>query len=470
MDYTLGNGHIVASQNTLEWTNTGNGYQSNRDILDNIVKYMFQIGFDNLRWSASDVDANLMSIAVDPAMDTMRITPAAGVYGADQVLLTLTDAAGLTSTQWINVAISPTMADGNLLWEKEIPVTALSTLDLTTEFDISKYKLTGKFYVEGTLISNIKQEIAKDIDSFYIIDSQLQLTMETDKRVYKPGETVTVTATVTNNTAVGETGLTLTLAKDGVNFLAPTFNLAAGETKTFTATTTGTATFLLEGKVKDVRIVDHVSIASPQVTMTVTGPDLAGLETFDLSVQLENEGLTPAAGQLNFAGETHSISLQPNQSVSFRRSLSITNTTTFYITLSGDGSQTKTKTVQFGARADVALSPQAIYPEGAVDAPYVITNTGSVDLAYSVDFTLSDRTDGRIVSTVTQPVTLPVAGRISDVLVFDNLAAGSYQLSYASPFGSGNARFEVSKYNRVLVENMTVGTSLTVTGNCRSAR
>ncbi|MFA4827887.1 MAG: hypothetical protein WC855_02360 [Thermodesulfovibrionales bacterium] len=465
IDYTLGNGHIVASQNTLEWTNAGrNCPNCNLNILDNIIKYMFQIGFDTLKWSASDVDAGLMSINIETVGDMMRVTPVKGKYGADQVLLTLTDQNGLSATQWVNVAISPYMPTGNLLWEKEIPVSVLNSLDLTTEFDISQYKLTGKFYVEGTLISDIKQEIAKDIDSFYIFDSQLGLEMETDKKIYKPGETVNITARITNNAAVAETGLTLVLAKDGSSIYTVTFDLAAGETKTFTRSISSSASFLLGGKVKDISLVDHVTVESPQVAMTVTGPNVVGFENFDLGVKLENKGRTTAVLTLNFAGEIRSVTLPVGQSASFKRTFAITRTTTYSITLSGDVSQTQSKTVTFGASASIALTPQSVYPEGAVTIPYRITNTGSTNLGFDINFTLKNAATGQNIANITRAAYLLISGSISDYLTFNNLTEGTYTLSYVSPLTSGSVSFRVAKFNRALVEDMKVGNNLTADG------
>ena len=405
-----------------------------------------------------------MSINIETAGDMMRITPVKGKYGSDQVLLTLTDQNGLTATQWVNVAISPYMPTGNLLWEKEIPVSVLNSLYLTTEFDISQYKLTGKFYVEGTLLSDIRQEIAKDIDSFYIIDSQLGLQMETDKKIYKPGETVNVTATVTNNAAVAETGLTLVLAKDGNSIYTVTFDLAAGDTKIFTRSITSSASFLLGGKVKDISLVDHVTVESPQVAMTVTGPNVVGFENFDLTVKLENTGNTDAVLTLDFAGQQNPLTVPAKQSVSFQRTFNITTTTTYTIRLSGDISKVQTKTVTFGASASIALTPQSVYPEGAVTIPYRITNTGSTNFGFDINFTLKNAATGQNIANITRAAYLLISGSISDYLTFNNLTEDTYTLSYVSPLTSGSVSFRVAKFNRALIEDMKVGNNLTADG------
>jgi len=465
IEFTLGNGHVIASQNTLEWTNAGrNCPRCNPDILDNIAKYMFQIGFDTLKWSAGDVDSSLMNIVINDATDVMQITPVEGAFGADQVLLTLTDHNGLTDTQWINVAVSPYQPAGNLLWEEEISLDLINDYDLSTSFDISEYNLTGKFYAEGTFISDISQVMARDIESFYIIDSELSLKMETDKKIYKPGETINILAEVTNNAAIGETGLTLALSRDGSDFYTQIFDLASGETKIFTTQLTANTSFLLEGEVKDVRMLDHISVESPQVVMSVSGPDVVGFEDFELLVMLENTGNTEAVLNLNFAGETHAVTLHVNQSASFKRTFNITENTGYSITLSGDVWLTETKTVTFGASADITLSMQPVYPEGTVDIPYGVVNTGSTEFGFTIDFTLTDASTGQQMATIAQSLYLPISGSVSDSLVFSDLTEGAYILSYNSPLPSGSVDFSVAMFNQAIIENMVVGNALTADG------
>lgn len=466
IEFTLGNGHVIASQNTLEWTNAGrNCPYCNPDILDNIVKYMFQIGFDTLKWSVSDVDSSLIEIVVDEATDMMHITPVLGVFGGDQVLLTLTDhATGLTDTQWINVAVSPFQPAGNLLWEQEIPIDIFDSLDLTNSFDISEYNLTGKFYAEGTVISDISQVIARDIDGFYIIDSELSLKMQTDKKIYKPGETINILADVTNNAGIGETDLTLALSKDGDIFYTQTFDLASGETKTFTTQLSADTTFLLEGEVKDVKMLDRISVETPQVAMTVSGPDVVGFEDFDLFVLLENKGNTDAVLSLDFTGEIHDVTLAVNQSVNFQKTFNITENTTYNIILTGDVSQTIIKTVTFGASAIVNLDPLSVYPEGAADITYNVVNDGTTEFGFDIDFTLTDASTGQDMAVMTKTIYLPVSGTVTDSLIFSNLTEGSYILSYNSPLTQGSVNFNVAKFNQAIIEDMEIGETLTADG------
>lgn len=103
VEFKLGKGHVVASQNTLEWANAGMN-NANQLILDKIVLYMFGQGFDTLQWSASDVDETLMEVNIDPVTDVMTINPLA--VGQDSILLTLTDTeTNKTAMQWVEITI-----------------------------------------------------------------------------------------------------------------------------------------------------------------------------------------------------------------------------------------------------------------------------------------------------------------------------------------------------------------------------
>ncbi|GAB6275133.1 MAG: hypothetical protein STSR0004_19980 [Peptococcaceae bacterium] len=104
VDFKLGKGHVVASQNTLEWTNAKKGYKWNELILDKIILYMFGAGFDCLQWSVSGVDENIIKVAIDTDKDVMTITPIA--EGKDEITLTLKDTlTGKTASQNIWVTI-----------------------------------------------------------------------------------------------------------------------------------------------------------------------------------------------------------------------------------------------------------------------------------------------------------------------------------------------------------------------------
>lgn len=116
VEFKIGDGHVVASQNTLEYA-VGYGY--NQEYLTNIIDYMFKQGFDTLEWSVSDVDSSLMDISINVDKDIMFVDPYE--IGNDDVLLTLTDTAtGLTAEQLINIDIQEDTVPPEL-WVEDLP-------------------------------------------------------------------------------------------------------------------------------------------------------------------------------------------------------------------------------------------------------------------------------------------------------------------------------------------------------------
>jgi hypothetical protein len=466
IDFTLGSGHVVASQNTLEWTNAGEGLQSNPEILDNIIKYMFRIGFDTLKWNASDVDSDLMDISINPGTDVMQITPVAGAIGSDRILLTLIDTInGTMDSQWVNVIIAPDYPMGKLLWETEVPIELIDSLDLENEFNIFEYNLTGKFYVEGVLFSSFSQEIARDVNSFYVVNSDLALTVETDKRIYKPGETIQITAEATNNAAVGETNINFTLGREGSGFYSESFDLAAGETRTFTTELTADSSFMLDGQLKGVKVQDQITVESPTVNMVVSGPDVVGYDEFQILVKLENTGNTDADLVLDFSGETHTLNLAAGQTTQYKRAFAITEDATYTVVMTGDVSDTITKSVNFGPSAGISLNPQPVSPEGTVEIPVTGFNNGPVDFELDVDFVLTAVSTGADVASDSRSLYLPALQDASAMLVFKNLSEGTYVLSFSSSLTSGQTEFRVAKYNQVDILTLNIGTALTQDGN-----
>jgi hypothetical protein len=64
------------------------------------------IGSQGLTWSASDVDTGLIaSIIIDASTDRMTVTSQPGVWGSDDVMLTLTNSLGQSQTQWITITV-----------------------------------------------------------------------------------------------------------------------------------------------------------------------------------------------------------------------------------------------------------------------------------------------------------------------------------------------------------------------------
>ncbi|MEW6427758.1 MAG: PKD domain-containing protein [Thermodesulfobacteriota bacterium] len=456
IEYPLGSGRVVASTNNFP--------TDGRNLLYGWLAYR------NLDWKISNVDAGLLRASFDPTNGILTFNPRSTsldywspVYGSDQVKLTFTDSNNQSSSTWITVSVLPTLPSGVVLWEQTLPVDLVGPLELDTSFDISQSKQTGKFLVEGTLLSSLGQVIARDIDSFYVIDSDLGVTLETDKEVYVPGEQVLVTATVTNNTGVAETGLNFILTQAGVDLINQLFDLAPGATRTFTAQTGDAASFELTAAVKDVRFTDTVRVEEPIVYMYVTGPSAAGNDPFEISVQLDNGGDVAASLVLDFAGEPFNLILPAGSAEIFSRTFTITGDTSFAITLGGDVSLSETKMVSYGFLPTVLLQPQPMYPPGTVSVPFTVDNNGALGGALDLSFTLTGD-GGSQLPAVQRTVFVEGNDRYSDTLNFRSLAPGSYRLTVDTAFAAGSVSFSVAPFDAAVVDKITIDTSLQADG------
>jgi ligand-binding sensor domain-containing protein len=350
---------------------------------------------------------------------------------------------------------------GPVVWEKDIPVSGSGQINLAC--DIGVINDVGKFYLEGTLTSSMGQEIARASNSFYLTTSDIFLIFNTDKRVYKPGETVTITGEVTNGGELAETNLRFVLKKgNGEQIYTETFDLQPGEKRTFIATTIANNCFFLEGIVGDVEISDYVPVESANVEIRVVGPDVVGQEPFELSILLNNTGKHNVDLSLDFAGEISTMTLAVGESRLFQRNFIINQDTTFQINLSGDVEKMVTKLVKFGGEIILSLEPEEVYPEGTVEVPFTITNSGSVDMELDFAFTLMKGTV-TWADTAIRPYYIPAEGGVFDSLIYENMDEGNYVLEYKG-LVSGSALIRVAKFNVVEIEEIIVNNSQFIGG------
>lgn len=248
---------------------------------------------------------------------------------------------------------------GEVLWQTDVPVdlapAAISDLNKT----IGTLGVLGKLYYQGTLTSSTKQTVASAEYPFYIEQGNFQMLLSPDKKIYRPGETVTISGETRNLTSVAATGLTLQI-KDaaGATLYTETYDLPANGSRPFSFTTTAGAdgTYSIKGALIQngatiADIIDQYEVGSPIVTATMTAPDSVGTDPFQISLALTNSGKTPAivaiAKSFNTTAET--LTIPAGESRSLQYGQQITADTTYTVTITGDLSQTLAKTVAYTA-------------------------------------------------------------------------------------------------------------------------
>ncbi len=208
------------------------------------------------------------------------------------------------------------------------------------------------------------------------------------------------------------------------------------------------------GENRIISLREKYEVTGPALSATATGPVVAGHTPFQLNVLIDNQGKIPAAVQVAAQGgslsDTQSITLQAGEARSISYTTSISTDTIFTFDLTGDLVQTINFPVRYGEGASVVLNTQATYPEGRVDIPFKVRNTGPME--ESVEVKIELQRGAVIITEQNRTYTLPPGGERGDSLSFD-LAEGEYQITISSqqPPTSAQASFSVRKESKVEV-------------------
>lgn len=365
-----------------------------------------------------------------------------------------------------------------VLWQTSIPVNLAQNTLADLNSSIGAIGSAGKYYLKGTFTSATGQIIATAESPFFVVQGNTALTLNSDKKIYRPGETVTINGEVKNLSSITASGLSFLLknkASGTEQILAnETFSIPAGASHPFTVTTIAGAegTVPLTGTVAQgtatlAEIADQYEIAAPKVTAALAVPDVAGNEPFTAALELKNNGKTDAAVSVASPFGLEQILIPAGQTKLLQYSRQISADTTDTFTISGDLAQTLTRSVNYGLAGAVAIAPQTLYPEGKISLPVTVTNTGLLDGQFTVNYQLTQGANS--VSNQTKSYFLPKGGSSSDTLTFD-LAEGSYQLTASGrlPAMSATTSFSVRKEVKAdlqLIVGTQTGTLLPATVN-----
>ena len=285
-------------------------------------------------------------------------------------------------------------APGQILWQTDVPATlaqgAVSELNST----IGTLGVTGKLYLQGTLTSSTGQDVATADYPFYVEQGNIQVHLAPDKKIYRPGETVTISGEVRNLSSVAATGLGLLVKDPVVTLYSETFDLPANGSHPYSFTTTAgnDGVYTLNASVTQnattlVETADQYETASPVVTATLSAPETVGDDPFTLTVTLTNPGKVTAAtsAQLtNDAGEviaSQDVILPAGETRMLQFLRQITTATTYTATFSGDLNQSLMKTVTYAAMPTdtiVNISAKIVTDKIAYNANDAVTLTATL--------------------------------------------------------------------------------------------
>ncbi|MHB9154753.1 MAG: hypothetical protein ACYC5N_03545, partial [Endomicrobiales bacterium] len=334
---------------------------------------------------------------------------------------------------------------GKVLWDKAIPVNTGGTFELSAT--IPPLKSCGKFYLQGNVKANPEQELCSAATAFYVLPGNTLLKLYADRSCYKAGEQVAVHCELRNGGLQDEEG-TLLVKKNGTPLFTFPVILAPNSSRTFEISTIADETFHLEASFNGTTVNDIVEVEKSIVNMAISGPDVAGPEPFEASVLLHNTGRIGASFAVDFSGETSTMTLSPGELRIMQKTFTVSADTTITVALSGDVNSTLQKKVLFGYKGYLTVMSEAAYPEGPVEVPFTITNTGALDLNVDIDFFINEKTIRSYV--------IPSGGGLFDTLVIDDLKQGTYVLGYRSEYFSGTRLIQVKGTNIVEIRDLAV--------------
>jgi len=410
------------------------------------------------RTRSSDSESGLTSAAWSSYITTndSPITSPKGRW--IEVEATLSTADKATTPVLREITVTQGHNPGEIIWQADDPVNMAQGATANLSNIVGTIGAEGKYYLQGTLTSSTGQSIATAEYPFFVAQGNTQLTFTTDKRVYKPGETVSVSGEVKNLATVEAVNLNFNLKGQPVGgteqpLYSATFTLPSGGSRPFSITATAGAegAFALTGTVTQnastlAQIADQYEVASPKLTDSLTAPDIAGNDPFAVSLELTNSGKIEASISIgkSFDSQPETVTIPAGQTRLLQYSRQITADTTDTFTISGDLTQVVTKSIKYGPAVNMVLAPRAIYPEGKVAMPVTISNNGLIDSQFTIDYRLDQ--GSTITSQQAKSYFLAKGTGSADTVMFD-LPEGSYQLAAASqkPAAASSATFQVRK-------------------------
>jgi len=336
-------------------------------------------------------------------------------------------------------------SSGGVLWQKDLPISLASQETTEITEAIGQLNATGKLWLNATLKSALDQTIAEDKYPFYVYPGNTAVTLETDKKVYKPGETVNVTGVITNNAQLPllDRQLTVFAGNNAVlseNVLA----LAPGESRFFSASFVGDQPVPIKGVFDDVTLEDQIDVVESQVEMTVDAPDVVGRGDFDFNIDLKNTGSVDATTMLEIKKDgqtvsTETVSITAGATTLVQKTCNLTGDALFEVFLNGDAQAAFPKSISFGERVSINVTPDSVYADSQeVVVPYEVNNTGSLDSSFDITFVMGDQ-------TIVRQVFVPAGETLADELHIGSLDAGNYELAWSTLFETDSKTFKVLK-------------------------
>jgi sugar lactone lactonase YvrE len=284
-------------------------------------------------------------------------------------------------------------ADAEVLWTREVTL-SLDSADVFSDVSslaASSLDATGKLYLRSVLTSTTaNQVIARDTYPFYVFPTDVALTLETDRDVYQPGQTLVVTGALVNNSSLTLYDQWIGVDLDGEPIYdSPPFELPPGASYPYTVTTEapfGERPVLVEAFAPSLYVEHVVQVAEPNGEAMLSVPEVAGHEPFSATVTLTNTGETDAIVQVSVAGGTPEwLALAPGQFADVARSVRIDDDALLTATVRGDLSFDLSQSVAWGEDAELTSLTSDAQVAGLVQVSYALAGSGALPTAVQLE-------------------------------------------------------------------------------------
>ena len=355
---------------------------------------------------------------------------------------------------------------GRLIWEREVPFDLAENETLNDIFTVLPDVFngyTGKFELVTTVQNVLGQEIAQTKLNFYRFESNTSLIVDTNKTIYKPGESVGVSGLVTNHGDLTKT-YELFVKQDGSKLFNDSFSLDPDEMYEFEINTSAIETFILEVTIDDVNVTEIIPVESPSIDIGIVAPNIVDSKPFDVDILIENTG-NISADLTVVLNPIWNITIPAGESRLIRTDMSITEDTTVNVTVSGDVDRIIRKEILHGEEVRANFTLQPTYMDGVVEIPYSLANVGSLDITFNATFIIDSDED----QTIFKDIYMPVGENATGLLLF-NLSKGEHELTFISPYEILKIQIHVMSPPDLTVtsilpihKNFTAGENVTLT-------
>ncbi len=379
--------------------------------------------------------------------DPVRVADVQEQFGSDDEIKMVLDGSGNAHLVWeaepsnqydIHHAVVYLPQGTMQVWERDLPINTATSQPISETVGVPGL-VPGKYYLSGVLTNPLSQTMTTDSFPFYILPAGIELTLESDKAVYRPDETITVTGYLTNTSDTSAT-YTLVVMAGTQTLLEQPYTLAAGEGVMYSMTTTAIEDVRLTAEAGGAEIEQSVRVRAPEGTAQLTVPAVVGHDPFTATVTVSNTGLVPLLVDVVIADRlTQSLSVAPGNTESVTHTLVVTETTPVTASVRGDLTQDFEEWAEWGEGGIVewggeTLPPEFVPGETAIAGliPFVYRVTGGLlstpaTLGYSVDagtpMTQSLTLDPELSYTNTLLIELAVGTHVLDIWLADSNGA-----------------------------------------------